>query len=293
MTPPRRLGAVVRPRRMAVISRTPHAHRVAPRGVAPWLAALTFGPWVAADPVPATVRFAWVRGTDADECPDASAMRADVTRRLRRDPFDESGPRSIEAVVERAPVGWRATLRVRDGDGSLLGERTLTHDATRCAPIADASALAIALAVDPDAVVEPASSTAPAPSSPPPRPRAPRRAPTPPGPSITVGLLGGFNVGINSWPTATVGVAAAVEAPSGWSARLRVDVAPGTSTSDGHFVFGFTRATVLGCGAPWRTPRMALSVCACVASTTLAVPHFMWRENRRGTPARKQQPAER
>ncbi|MDO9015967.1 MAG: hypothetical protein Q8S73_44555 [Deltaproteobacteria bacterium] len=135
------------------------------------LVALAFPAGALGDPVPASVRLAWVRGADADACPDGAWLRREVARRLRRDPFDDDGPRSFEAVVERASPGWRATLRVRDREGTLLGERTLTHDAERCDPIADASALAVALAVDPDALIdEPARTDASPPPAPPPPP---------------------------------------------------------------------------------------------------------------------------
>ena len=85
------------------------------------LALLSLAAPAAGDPVPATVRLAWVRGSDADACPDGAWLRREVARRLRRDPFDDDGPRSIEAVVERSPPGWRATLRIRDREGTLLG----------------------------------------------------------------------------------------------------------------------------------------------------------------------------
>jgi hypothetical protein len=214
------------------------------------------------DPMPATVRLAWVRGADADACPDGAWLRAEVARRLRRDPFDDDGPRSIEAVVERAPPGWRATLRVRDREGTLLGERALTHDAAGCEPIADASALAIALAVDPDAVVdEPAPAAPPPPPRPRPRPRAPRPvAPPPSGPPLSLGLLVGVSAGVLPSPAPTVGLDGAVGFTARWSARLRVDVAPGRQTDDGRFAFGFTRVTALGCARGGGS--LALSLCA-------------------------------
>jgi hypothetical protein len=233
------------------------------------LVALAYPLEAPGDPVPASVRLAWVRGADADACPDGAWLRREVARRLRRDPFDDDGPRSIEAVVERAAPGWRATLRVRDREGTLLGERTLTHDAERCDPIADASALAIALAVDPDAVIdEPARAQATPPTAPPsprprpPRPRAPRAAARPAGPSLALGILGGVSAGITPSPAPIVGLVGAVGLSPRWSARLRVDLAPSRSSGDPGFVFGFTRATALGCGAPWRSESLALTACA-------------------------------
>jgi len=228
------------------------------------------------DPVPARVRLAWVRGADADDCPDGVWLRREVIRRLRRDPFDDDGPRSIEAVVERTAPLWRATLRVRDHEGRLLGERTLTHPGERCDAIADASAFAIALAVDPDAQVDAPARPAPAPPQPPaPRRRAPRPGPNPvpttqpQSPSLALGLVGGVSAGITPLATPLVGVVGDLGFGPRWSLRAQVDLAPARSGDDPAFVFGFTRATVLGCGAAWRSASVALLACAGLSGALL------------------------
>jgi hypothetical protein len=59
-----------------------------------------------------------------------------------------------------------------------------------------------------------------------------------------------------------VGLAGSVEVTARWAARLRVDLAPARTTDDGRFAFGFTRATALGCGTPWRAPSWTLALCA-------------------------------
>jgi len=217
------------------------------------------------DPVPATVRLAWVRGADADGCPDGAWLRDEVTRRLRRDPFDDDGPRSIEALVERAPSGWRAVLRVRDREGTLLGERTLTREGDRCEPVVEASALAIALAVDPDAVIDdtpraPAASVRRAQR----RPRRPIAPPPPPSPSrpVSFGIQGGVVVGLTPSVAPAFGFGAAVELSPLWSLRGHVDLAPTLASDDPRFAFGFTRATALGCVDPARGASLRLSLCA-------------------------------
>ena len=58
------------------------------------LVALAYPLEAPGDPVPASVRLAWVRGADADACPDGAWLRDEVTRRLGRDPFDDDGPRA-------------------------------------------------------------------------------------------------------------------------------------------------------------------------------------------------------
>lgn len=232
-----------------------------PSLVALALAAL---PSVAAgDPVLATVRLAWVRGADADACPDGAWLRDEVTRRLGRDPFDDDGPRSIEALVERAPSGWRAVLRVRDREGTLLGERTLTRDGDRCEPIVEASALAIALAVDPDAVIDetPRAPAAPV-RRPPRRPRRPIAPPPPPSRPVSFGVQGGVVVGLTPSVAPAFGFGAAVELSARWSLRGHVDLAPTLASDDPRFAFGFTRATALGCVDPARGASLLLSLCA-------------------------------
>jgi len=213
---------------------------------------------VRGDPVPATVRLAWVRGAGADACPDGAWLRDEVTRRLRRDPFDDDGPRSIEALVERAAPGWRAVIRVRDRQGTLLGERTLTRDGDRCELIVEASALAIALAVDPDAVIDEAP-RAPAPRAPTPRPRRPAPPPSRP---VSFGVQGGVVVGLTPSVAPAFGFGVAVELSPSWSLRGHVDLAPTLASDDPRFAFGFTRAAALGCVDPARGASLRLSLCA-------------------------------
>lgn len=239
------------------------------------LALLSLAAPAAGDPVPATARLAWVRGDGADTCPDGAWLRGEVARRLRRDPFDDDGPRSVEALVERAPPGWRAVLRVRDREGALLGERTLTHEAASCGPIASASALAVALAVDPDAVIdepEPARAQ-PAPRARPrPRPARPiTRVAPPPGPALSLGLLVGLSGGLAPGLSPTAGLAGSVGLSERWFVRARLDLAPSRADDDPSFTFGFTRATVTGCGAPWRSSSLSLSLCAGVAGALVHV----------------------
>lgn len=246
------------------------------------LAVFTFVSSVRADPVPAEVRLAWVRGTDADTCPDGQWMRGEVARRLRRDPFDDDGPRSIEAVVERTSLGWLAVLRVRDRAGQLLGERSLTHTDASCAPIADAAALAIALAVDPDATVDdprPATTPAPAPT-PLPRPRVRRVTPTrreAPTMPFTLGLAAGVSVGISPSISPFVGLAGGVNLTPRWSLRARLELSPAQPSDTPSFLFGYTRGTLTACGAAWDDSRFELA--GCVGVTAAAV-HASVRNDR-------------
>ena len=216
-----------------------------------------------ADP-PASVRLAWVRGDGADACPDERHVRDDVERRLGRDPFSDDATRSIEAVVERVDSLWRATIRVRDASGATVGERALTRDGPRCDAVVDASALAIALTIDPDAPTDPP------PPARTPRPRRPRRPPPARpspfrGPWVSVALRGAITAGLTPAAAPSAGLSAAVDLSPRWGLRVALDHAPAVSAGDPRFAFGFTRASIEGCGRPWVAARVELAACAGLA----------------------------
>ncbi|MEZ4407525.1 MAG: hypothetical protein R3A52_13770 [Polyangiales bacterium] len=216
-----------------------------------------------ADP-PTTVRFSWVRGDGADACPDERRVRDDVERRLGRDPFSDDATRSIEALVERVDEHWRATIRVRDASGATVGERALTRDDARCDAVVDASALAVALAIDPDAPTDPPP---PAPASPRRRPRRSRPAPPAPftGPWISVALRGAVTAGLTPSVVPSAGLSASVDLSPRWGMRVALDHALAVSADDPRFAFGFTRASIEGCARPWLSTRVDLAACAGVA----------------------------
>jgi hypothetical protein len=108
-------------------------------------------------------------------CPDAAAVRAEVTRLLGGE-----GPPSAQVVivtavvVEERPGAWQVTLE-RPGAGGVRVVRGST-----CAAIGDAAAVILALMIDPTAVIEPRRAPASAPASRPASP--PATAPRPPPP---------------------------------------------------------------------------------------------------------------
>lgn len=132
----------------------------------------------AAEPGVARYALSWVRGEGAETCPPARALSAEVERRLGRAVFDPSAERGFEVQVTRAGESYVSDVFVRAATGEALGHRTLRSDEPGCAPLLNATALAIALVIDPEAATRP---PALAPSSaafePPP---APAPAPAPP-----------------------------------------------------------------------------------------------------------------
>jgi hypothetical protein len=104
-------------------------------------------------PTDAASKFAlaWVRDDGAESCPAGHDFADEVTRRLGRSPFDERAPRSIEIRVEREATEFRSRVLVRERDGSVTGRRVLSSP--DCAALFSATALAVALVIDPDTML--------------------------------------------------------------------------------------------------------------------------------------------
>jgi len=142
---------------------------------------------------------AWVRDEGAESCPAGREFSAEVSHRLGRSPFDEHAERAIEIRVARVADAYTSHVYLRDRSGSVLGQRSLSS-AEDCAVLFSATALAVALLIDPDAKLQtsadgsqavaefglnpttPPPSSAPAPSAPvaPPPPPPPPPPPAPP-----------------------------------------------------------------------------------------------------------------
>ncbi|MGC4069682.1 MAG: hypothetical protein QM784_34490 [Polyangiaceae bacterium] len=101
------------------------------------------------------VQLSWVRGEGAQGCPSTLALQAEVTERLGYSPFTGSPSQWIEgyAVVESG----RYLVRIfeRDASGKALGTRTLSSELGDCSELGDATSLALALIVDPNAPLKP------------------------------------------------------------------------------------------------------------------------------------------
>jgi len=106
-------------------------------------------------PPSAAARLSWTRFPGADSCPDQEALAADVRDRVGYDPFARPDPRTfVEGRVRPSADGYTASLSFRDAEGALIGERALaTRDDDRCRALAEASALAVALVLDPIATL--------------------------------------------------------------------------------------------------------------------------------------------
>jgi len=151
-------------------------------GSAVALAAVTpFALTALAEPARAPVDLEW-KIPAGGECPDAAYVRGEVSRLLGEAPVPEEKRVRARAEVWRGEdATWHLKLAV---SGAATGERSV--DAGTCRAIADATALVLALAIDPERVatrsgaVAPPSAASSAPSSQPtPSASAPPPAPAP------------------------------------------------------------------------------------------------------------------
>jgi hypothetical protein len=110
---------------------------------------------VAEEPVPPTYSLSWVRGEGAESCPNGRALATEVERRLGRKVFDAAADRSFEVEVARFGDHFRSDVYVRDESGRTVGHRSLQNDEPGCAALLGATALAIALVIDPEAAARP------------------------------------------------------------------------------------------------------------------------------------------
>jgi hypothetical protein len=140
---------------------------------------------------PPTYALAWVRAEGAEQCPTGRVLVTEVERRLGRPVFSAEAERSFEVEVTRFGDTYRSDVYVRDASGHTIGHRSLQSDEPGCSALVNATALAIALVIDPEAAAhEPPPSTGvaafeppvvalPPPPPPPPPPPSPPPAPAP------------------------------------------------------------------------------------------------------------------
>lgn len=262
-----------------------------------------------ADPLRASA-VNWVVLPGAENCGPTEVLTRAVEIRLQRAPFvaPEDANVSIDARAERAGDSghWRATVRVADLSGTIVGTREFESAAPDCAELRDSVALAIALMIDPDALLHALVTAEPAPAAPaerssaepsrertatPPPERAPEPAP-PPVPSRTPWLVSptaSVALGVGPLPSPAVGLIAdvGVKPPHFWG----VDVVGGfwvsqtESAVDGattDFSLAFGGLAVCPANAPSDRPGFAICGGASVGALTSAGHGFSTSQTRTG-----------
>jgi hypothetical protein len=235
-----------------------------------WAAGLAAWPARAADAEAApstTYALSWVRAEGAEDCPTGRALAAEVERRLGRKVFDAAAERSLEVEVTRFGSRYHSDMFVRDGAGKALGHRTLESDEPGCAALFAATALAIALVIDPEAAQRESSVTqgvaafeAPPPAPPPvavapPPPLVvtpPSSAPAAPPPApalattpVTMSVRGVLTSGLVPGLAPGFGLSATARPTPRWGYSLSGSYTAPRTVREGVGVFeiGLTRAT--------------------------------------------------
>lgn len=192
------------------------------------------------------MRFEWVRTEGAESCASSEALRAEVTRRLGRDPFRHDAPRAIEGVVSRRGGRWRARIFIRGAEGEPTGVRELSSAAPTCLSLDSAAALAISLAIDPEASLGPTPPVVPPPPPQEPEPPAELAGQTPlPPPTPRRRLWGELGAHgllvLGALPQPAVGVSVNGGLAVGmFRLRLGVTYLPEVAAEGGDFSFGLT-----------------------------------------------------
>lgn len=235
---------------------------------------------------PPTYALSWVRAEGAEECPTGRVLAAEVERRLGRAVFDAAADRSLEIEVTRFGKTYRSDVFVRDATGHAIGHRSLQSDEPGCSALVNATALAVALVIDPEAAArEPAPSQGvaafdppavvapPPPSLPPPPAATPVPAPARvemrlPAPSrstavtaslrtqLTAGLVGATSPGFELSFSARPGERWGVEVAGSYTLSQTL------TRGGGSLDLGLTRASALLTFDAGRSERLRLVLAA-------------------------------
>jgi hypothetical protein len=116
-----------------------------------------------------TSSLSWVELPGAEACGGAAAIARAVEQHLGRSALVSPAKAdfSIEGHAERLGARLHAVLVLRDATGAQLGVRELESDDPGCGELRGNVALAVALMIDPDAMLRAPSERAPAPPPPP------------------------------------------------------------------------------------------------------------------------------
>ncbi len=129
------------------------------------VAALAWSTTASATP---TARLVYGRGPGAESCPDETVLRKEVSARIGYDPFFPYAARSVVLTMNGDTT--KLTARIELVENGQATARELTTGSGSCIELAESAALAIAIAIDPRALIAPA----------PPTPDAAPEAPLPP-----------------------------------------------------------------------------------------------------------------
>ncbi|WP_433935514.1 hypothetical protein AB3662_12355 [Sorangium cellulosum] len=234
----------------------------------------------------ADVSWARLEGAEA-QCPSASQVRAEVSRRLGRELVTTGKVTSIEAVVRGQPGAWSAQVRTEGCDGAPPTVRTIADHGMSCDGITAAVTQIIVLAVDPDAKLTSPDPPPPPPAEPPPRPPPPpappsatakapeppfpwpaetRATPPPPPPppppvGVSITWRGLASVGLVPSPGAGVALTGAWSVLPRWTVETGALWLPEQHATDATFAFGLSAGWLGACVEAVHSDAVALGLC--------------------------------
>ena len=109
-----------------------------------------------------SARLVYSRTADASSCPDERGLRQAVARRLGYDPFVAASMNTVVAELRGDGEGLKARVYVIREGNQAGGSRELASPSRDCTELLAAIALAISIAVDPDALDRTEQTPAPA-----------------------------------------------------------------------------------------------------------------------------------
>lgn len=105
-------------------------------------------------------RLEYARSERAAACPDRSALKSAVSKRLGYDPFFPAARQAIIVEIIDHDDELRAQMRLIDEHGVIVGSRELREKGEDCDELVASLALAISIALDPTAALGKAPTTA-------------------------------------------------------------------------------------------------------------------------------------
>jgi hypothetical protein len=221
-----------------------------------------------------TSSLAWVRADGADTCIGGKELAEAVEQILGRRVFVSASAAdvAVEGHVDKVASGWKATLRISDEHGALLGSRELESQPADCRAMDPSLAFVIAVMIDPDAAARPPAPLAPpAPATPPVAPPAPT-----PRNDWTIAPRVGVSAALGELPSAALGASLGLRfGPPAVGVDLfgayflpQTEGVAGAGAASAQFTFAYAGAAI--CPTLLRRSTLALVGCAGGAAGFLA-----------------------
>ncbi|MDP6943624.1 MAG: hypothetical protein QF464_05695, partial [Myxococcota bacterium] len=102
--------------------------------------------------MPPQIRLGYELGGGAGDCPTRDTLRSAVDQRLGYDPFDATAEGRVEVVITARGSRYTGLVRLSGLGTGRDGERRVRAQVRGCDELVEALALAVSLALDPEAV---------------------------------------------------------------------------------------------------------------------------------------------